>query len=183
MSIPMNAARATEVNSDSSRAPRRIATSPSFASALRDGLADLAYSFDGVFRQPGAMSMAERAAYGLQPSVDSHELAAMSPPKHVLLTSKTALPVTRLCAVSKKAEKPADRETTVVSAKRQVSTVNDVRRETKLRACASDFNSRVRQCSVSRYHRARFRATVGSSTVDVIVHAGGRLASVMPWTR
>ena|SRR5215469_5583500 len=179
----MNAARATEVNSDSSRIPRRNASSRSFASALRDGLADLAYSFDGAFRPAGAMSLAERAVYGLRSLDRRLEPTTKGSPRHALPTSNTALPVTRLRAIPN-IEKPADRETAGVSARRQLSTIENVWREPKVRGVSvAAFNSRARQGSVSRYRDVQIRATVGSSMVDVFVHAGGRLASVMSWTR
>jgi hypothetical protein len=182
----MYAPRATEVDSKTSADPKRITSSSSsaFASALRDGLSDLAYSFDGVFRPTGAMSLAERASYGLWQLVQSPRVGAASSQSHVHLTSDPSFKPMCASLTPNEYQKPAKREVFRSAVKRIVSTGETVRREAKpRRASTPDLKPVARLGLAARYRRARVRATVGSEKVDLIVYSAGRLASVMPWTR
>ena len=180
----MYAAHATDVTANPSRDPRRAASSTSFTSALRDGLADLAYSYDGAFRPTAAMSLADQASYGLRSPVQSPDRTTESSPTGVCLTSYPIREVTCVGTKAQKIELPAAREAIARSEKRQASPGENVRREAKpRRASASDPKPHVRPGSATRHLGARIRAKIGSSKVDVIVHGGGRLANVRPWTR
>lgn len=180
----MYAPRATGVTASPSQAPRRLASPTSFASALRVGLADLAYSFEGVFRPVGAMSLAERASYGLWPPVRSPKLSTEISPPHVFLNSAPACrstsgdPTLRTCRL------PAERDAIASTGKRPASNGERIREEARLRrVSASDTKAHVSDRSTTRHHGTRIRAKIGKSAIDVIVHSGMPLPRVMLWTR
>lgn len=178
----MYAPPATQVTASPRQAPKRIASATSFASALRDGLADLAYSFDGVFRPVGAISLAERASFGLRPNVRNPELSTDIAPAQAPLRSYQPRHSTRVGDKPKNCGRPAAHAAVNSTIGCQTSNGESVRQEATLRrAPAPDPRSHASH-RAPRYQGMRIRAKMGPSVVDVIVSAGGRLASVMQWT-
>jgi len=182
----MHTVQATGVARDPVRAPKRLASSvASFASGLRDGLADLAHAFDGVFRAAGSLSLGERAAYGLWSHVKSTASSGSSGPEPRTLNVG---PIRR--PSPKSAQRPERLsfnmpcERSALSSQ-PVAVVEGVRREAKLRrASSSDASTATaRRAIMTGARETRIRAKVGPARVDVVVYRGGRLASAMQWMR
>lgn len=167
-------------------APKRVAQgAESFAAALSAGLIDVAFAFDGAFRPPGSMSLAERVAYGLRPLAHTVTCRTPSPPIHVARgICRDREVVHRASRVLDDSPRLNARTRTEIAASRQPAPVEQVRREARLRhASSSDAPNRARPNKEDGLPVVRVAATVGTAKLDVIVALGGRLVSVMQWTR
>lgn len=177
-------AKAVAVSSNS--APKRVAQgAESFTAALSAGLIDVAFAFDGAFRPPGSMSLAERVAYGLRPVAHPVTCRTSSTPIHV------APGICRDREVVRRASRVLDDSPRLIAqtgiaiaASRGCGPVEEVRREARLRrAFSSDAPNRARLNNASGSPVVRVAATLGTAKLDVIVAGGGRFVSVMQWTR
>jgi hypothetical protein len=182
--ILMQAAPASDISTRPRQAPSRAPSGTTFAMALRDGLADLAYSFDGAFRPMGTMSLADRAWYGLSPAVQRPQLSTAGATMHASMCSDPARRVTRISVTPLRLSEPAKCGAIESTGKRQSSSVRIIRPDAR-RRCGPVASSKVDAGNgfTARHRGARLRASVGSTKLDVIVYGGGRLASIVPWTR
>jgi len=165
---------------------RRYQRADSFARALRDGLIDVAFAFDGTFRPAGSLSLAERAAYGLRSNRQTATHRMTPAPAHGVPGTFPGPQV-----ASRRAPRQLNASQRVVADGRvaisapPAAGVEEVRREARLRHASSSDATPNRAC----HYRAigcpglRVSAIVGAARLDVIVISGGRLASVMQWMR
>lgn len=166
-------------------APRRVAQrAESFMAALSAGLIDVAFAFDGAFRPPGSMSLADRVAYGLRSLAHTVTCRTPSTPIHV------APGICRDREVVRRASRVLDDSPRLIASGRSAiaatppATIEEVRREARLRhASSSDAPIRARPNKEGALPVVRVAATVGTAKLDVIVAGGGRFVSVMQWTR
>jgi len=182
----MHAAHATEVPVDPSfPAKRLVRPAVPFASALRDGLADIAYAFDGAFRPAGTMSLAECASYGLFSHVSCAVRTISPSPPHQTLRSGSFGYVLHDVTLPALSPPPAGRDGQRTIGRSQTPTGENVRRAARLRRASSpDAKGRHVISDVTpRPRDVRVRACVGRAKLDAVVSGAGRLASVMQWMR
>lgn len=153
-----------------------------FSVALRDGLADVAYAFDGAFRQPGSLSRAERAAYGLRPTVvavASHAAAARPP--RLFLAGHVQTPFTG---------EPMD----AAHARGAAQVLSDVDETTPVphNRCERDDGARRRRAAAvlggaddtrRTFRWLSVRARIDGDVVHIIVSGARRFFRVFEWTR
>jgi len=159
---------------------RRAGSRSPFAQALRDGLADLAYAFEGVFESGGSMSLADRAAYGIR--------AASQP-----TTARTCAPSPACVAPASlrlRAPSAANIDTTGTSAR--ISAVESCRTgSSQPLPAAEPVRARRVTTAANAPRRAiarpgcwlRARVRIGDALLDVLVSPGRPIASVSRWMR
>ena len=169
---------------NSSKKPVRAGDS--FARALGEGLVDVAFAFDGAFRSADSMSLAVRAAYGLRSSDEAVAYRIASAPQRRVAAKS---PDSQL--VPGRAQRPVSSSSHAIGCIRNSDAVptapvlEEVRREARLRHASSSAvqPNRAHQNRSDGCQGLRAYAKVGTARLDVIVTGGGRLASVMQWTR
>ena len=177
-------ASAVTANTTSER-KKRVQGTGSFARALSEGLIDVAFAFDGVFRPAGSMSLAERAAYGLRSNRQTVTHQVTSAAHGAPATSRKRQVASGSAARPLNVAARAIAHARVAIAAAPAAAFEEVRREARLRHASSTDALRARAGQNRAIGRLGLRAStkVGSARLDVIVAGGGRSASVMQWMR
>lgn len=173
-----------------SSGPRGVRPAPlasgadAFARALRDGLADLAYVYDGEFRPRDSLSAAERAAYGLHggPTAMPASSRTARRPASPIATAR-ANGDAHPSATSSFVPAPRSRQALDASSSRTAPS------EASLPVCATRAYAPRAAGAVIAGQRprtarwARIRATAGAERIDVIVASGRHANRVFAWMR
>lgn len=155
-----------------------------FALALRDGLADVAYAFDGELRPLASMSAAERAAYGLRHAgagTTGSALTARPRTDRIEPMDPLTAPDTRRCLARSLVPRfiASDRPAS------EPARANDALRSVERADRVDVMKRRGVEASVVRRPVTWFRARarLGTHAMEVAAVGTGRSVRVASWTR